>query len=297
MRILVATDGSECAGVAIDLVAAVDWPSGSTIHVVEAVAAGVSVFGGPWPPIPPVDTSDFDEDIRTQAIQDLALASERLAAPGRSVEVTAVAGRAADAITSQAEQVKADLIVLGSRGHGALETMLLGSVSSEVVDHAHVPVLVARGPSMRRVTLAWDGSASAERAAGLLTDWPAFAAAEVHVLSVADVDAPWWARADVVSEEVAAEAYDEAAEPSRRQHEEMAREMADRLAEAGLRATPARRDGDPAEQIVRFAKSQEADLVVLGTRGRTGLKRLLMGSVARNVLLHVHCSVLLVRQG
>lgn len=275
MRVLVATDGSECADVAVDLVAALDWPTGSVIHVVEAVASGLAVFGGPWPPVPPVDTSRFDDDIRAQAEKNLAAAAERLAAPRRSVETSIVAGRAADVIVSLAEQSGADLIVLGSRGHGALETMLLGSVSSEVADHAHVPVLVARGRSVGRVVYAWVGSECAEEAAYPLTEWSVFSDADVHVLSVADV---------------------EAAQPSRSQHDQLAEEMAERLRKVGLRAIPQRRDGDPAVQIVSAAESVEADLVILGTHGRTGLRRLLMGSVARNVLAHAPCSVMLVRE-
>ncbi|MEA2025760.1 MAG: universal stress protein [Chloroflexota bacterium] len=296
MRILVATDGSECAGVAVDLVATLDWPTGSTIHVVEAVASGMALFGGPWPPVAPVDTAAVDDDIREQAERDLETAAERLAGPGRSVETAVAVGRAADVILALAEQTDVELIVLGSRGHGTLETMLLGSVSAEVVDHAHVPVLVARGPSVDRVIYAWDGSSCAEQAARVLTDWGLFATTDVQVLSVADAEPPWWMGASIVSVEVATKAYERSAEPSRRQHDQLAKDMADRLRKAGLKAVPERRIGDPAEQIVRVAKSQEADLVVLGTHGRSGLARLLMGSVARNVLLHAPCSVLVVRE-
>ena len=57
MRVLVATDASVCAEVALDLVGSIDWPDGSTIHLMQAVATGVLVFGGPWPPVTPVDTS------------------------------------------------------------------------------------------------------------------------------------------------------------------------------------------------------------------------------------------------
>jgi len=296
MRILVATDGSECAGVAVDLVAALDWPAESTIHVVEAVASGMAVFGGPWPPAQPVDTTAIDDDIRKQAERNLETAAERLAGPGRSVETAVATGRAADVILALADQTDADLIVLGSRGHGTLKTMLLGSVSAEVVDHAHAPVLVARSPSVDRVVFAWDGSSCAEKAARVLTDWGPFANAEVHVLSVADAEPPWWVETGIVSEEAAAEAYEEAAEPSRHQHDQLAQDMADRLREAGLKVVPERCDGDPAAQIVRVAQSQEADLVVMGTHGRSGLARLLVGSVARNVLLHASCSVLVVRE-
>lgn len=295
MRILVGTDGSECAGVAIDLVAGLDWPRDSAIHVVEVVPSGVSVFGGPWPPITPVDTRGFDVDIRDQAARNLSEAADRLAGPERTVERSVRAGRAGDAIVSLAEQTEADVIVVGSRGHGTLETMLLGSVSSEIVDHAQVPVLVARGRAIENVVFAWDGSERAEAALPTLTDWGLFGDAHIDVLSVADADPPWWVRAGLVSDETAAEAYHDAAEPSRRQHEEMAAGMAERLRSAGLKADPVSQEGDPAEAIVAFAQGHEADLVVLGTHGRTGLRRLIMGGVARNVLLHAHCSVLLAR--
>ena len=295
MRILVATDGSESAGIAIDLVAAVAWPAGSTIHAVQAVPAGPLVFGGPWPPMLPGDTALVDEEIREHAEQNLAEARVRLAASGCPVETSSAAGRAADVILSLAGETGPDVIVIGSRGHGALERMLLGSVSAEVVDHADVPVLVARGPGIDRVVYAWDGSACAEQGAHALTDWGIFGASEVHVISVADASPAWWADMSMVGAGVAARAYDEAAEPSRRQHEELASDMAHRLEQAGLKAVPQRRDGDPAEQIVKTADTWGADLVIVGTHGRTGLRRLLMGSVARNVLHHAHCSVLVVR--
>lgn len=295
MRVLIATDGSKCSEVAVDLVAGLDWPDGPEIHVVEAVPSGVAVFGGPWPPITPLETGAIDRDIREQAERHLREAAATLAGPGRSIETVASAGRAADTILSVAQQCEADLIVVGSRGHGTLETMLLGSVSSEVIDHAHVPVLVARGRAIERVVLAWDGSEPAERAVLPLTQWGLFADARVDVLSVADAEPPWWVRAGFISEEVAAEAYHEAAEASRRQHEVLAEQVAERLQAAGLEAVPTSREGDPAETIVAFAVAHGIDLIVLGTHGRTSVRRLLLGSVARNVTVHAPCSVLVAR--
>ena len=118
MRVLVAIDGSECAGVAVDLVAGLHWPTGTEIKVAEVVPSGAAVFGGPWPPVAPVDTGAIDRGIREQATRDLQAAAEALAGPGREIDTVAVAGRAGDTITSLAEQSDADLIVVGSRGHG-----------------------------------------------------------------------------------------------------------------------------------------------------------------------------------
>ena len=295
MRVLVAIDGSECAGVAIDLVSGLSWPMGTVIRVVEVVPSGSAVFGGPWPPVAPLDTSAIDRSIREQATRDLQAAADALEGPERTVDTVAVAGRAGDTITSLAEQFDAELIVVGSRGHGSLETMLLGSVSSEVIDHAHVPVLLARGREIKRIVYAWDGSERAEAAVGPLTKWGLFGDAHVDVLSIADAEPPWWTRAGMVSEETAAEAYHEAAAPSLQQHVEMAEQMAEWLRTSGLNAVPLSREGDPAETIVAFAQAHDADLVVIGTHGRTGLRRLLLGSVARNVTMHAPCSVLVAR--
>jgi nucleotide-binding universal stress UspA family protein len=53
--------------------------------------------------------------------------------------------------------------------------------------------------------------------------------------------------------------------------------------------------GDPAEEIIRYATASEIDLIVMGTHGRTGLDRLLMGSVAEKVLRGAPCSVLVAK--
>jgi nucleotide-binding universal stress UspA family protein len=78
-----------------------------------------------------------------------------------------------------------------------------------------------------------------------------------------------------------------------------ARKQLDRLVararRAGVRASGLLRDGVPYEQIVRAIRSQRADLVVIGTHGRTGLTRLFLGSVAARVVTLAPCPVLTVR--
>jgi len=70
-----------------------------------------------------------------------------------------------------------------------------------------------------------------------------------------------------------------------------------RLRHAGIDATTEIRSGDPAHQIIASAREHQAGLIVIATRGQTGLRRLILGSVARNVLLYAPCSVLIVRGG
>jgi nucleotide-binding universal stress UspA family protein len=78
---------------------------------------------------------------------------------------------------------------------------------------------------------------------------------------------------------------------------EEATNEAHRLEAAGMKATPVALEGDPATEIVRYASETSIGTIVMGTRGHTGLARLILGSTARNVLVHAPCSVLVVREG
>jgi nucleotide-binding universal stress UspA family protein len=297
MRILVAVDGSKASGIGVDLVAAVAWPASSEIRVVQAVETGAGLFGGPWPMVAVVRTDELEAEIRAEAERDVDAARERLTRTGVRVGGTVLHGRPASAIVDEARRMRADLIVVGSRGHGTIESMLLGSVSAEVVDHAPVPVLVARGREIGRVVLAWDGSSGATRAADLVRAWPVFAGADIRVVSVADVEVPWWSGFPEAGSPAVMPMYVDAANANREHHDELARLMTDQLRAAGIRAEAERRDGDAATEILAAATAWNADLIVMGTHGRTGLKRIVLGSVARNVIRHATCSVLVVRDG
>lgn len=297
MRILVATDGSAPSEMAIDLVADTPWPKGSSIHVVRAIDISGAVFGGPWGPMPAVDTGVVDSAGRGLAQEHLDACRERLQRPGIEVDCRVYEGRAGDVIVEAAADWGADLVVVGSRGHGTIESMLLGSVSSEIIDHAPCPVIVARGGGIGRVVLAWDGSACASVAADLLTRWQAlFASSAIRVVSVADVVPEWTAVSDGHVEGGVLDDYDAHLLEVRGEHDKLADDMASRLRSVGLDATAERRDGDPATEIVAAAKAWRAELIIVGTHGRSGLRRLLMGSVARNVLHHAACSVLVTRE-
>jgi nucleotide-binding universal stress UspA family protein len=297
MRVLVAVDGSEPAELAVDLVANAAWPPDSSIVVAMAVETGAGIYGGPWPALAVVDTDRIEADIRAAAQKTVLEAREKLTRSGVNVEEIVLRGRPATAIVDQARRMQADLVVVGSRGHGTIESMLLGSVSAEVVDHAPAPVLVARGSGMARIVLGWDGSSCAKRAADLLRRWPIFSGSQVRIVSVADVGIPWWTGFPEAGSPEMLPMYLEAKDASRNQHDELAREMTAQLQTNGFMADADRREGDAATEILAAATTSRADLIVVGTRGRTGLTRLVLGSVARNVLQHATCSVLVVREG
>lgn len=296
MRVLVAIDGSKPASVGVDLVGAIGWPVGTEIVVAEAVQSGDALYGGPWQAVAMIEATRLEAELRAKADRDVRDACARLARQGVTVEPAVLQGRPAIAVTDRARAMRADLIVVGSRGHGRIGSMLLGSISSELVDHAPAPVLVARGACIDRVLLAWDGSSCAAGAADLLCAWPVFAGSSIRVVSVADIEVPWWTGFPEPGSPELMPIFIEAADASRRHHDELALEMTDTLRAAGLRAAADRREGDAATEILARANATKTDLIVMGTHGRTGLARLVIGSVARNVLQHATCSVLIVRE-
>jgi nucleotide-binding universal stress UspA family protein len=193
--------------------------------------------------------------------------------------------------------MEADLVVVGSRGHGTIATMVLGSTASEVVDHAPCPVLVARRSSLGAVAFADDGSKSARTAEAVITSWPLFAKEVINVVTVAEVAVPVAAGFTPGLYDQVLESYTRSVDEARKEVVEESETAAHRLADAGLTAQAVVLEGDPAAEIVRFATERSIGTIVMGTRGHTGLTRLFLGSVARNVLLHAPCSVLIIRAG
>jgi len=189
-----------------------------------------------------------------------------------------------------------DLIVIGSRGHGPLATVLVGSVSTEVVDHAPCPVLVARRSAVHRLIVGADGSSSAQRAISALSTWPIFAGLPARVVSVAEPPAGWAASLGATFYPGFWQVRDTTIDARRGHLEQIADRACEDLARVGLAATSELREGDPAEELLHAAREDEADLIVVGSRGISALARLALGSVARKVLLHTDASVLVVRE-
>jgi nucleotide-binding universal stress UspA family protein len=289
MRILLALDGSAGAMTARSLVAGHAWPEGTVVEAVRVVEPIVDAIAGPG----------FVVDLPAEEILDVASFRtlldeevEPLRAAGLVVQPHVEIGRPASILLERAHAGHADLIVVGSRGRGPIATMLLGSVSAEVATHAPCPVLVARGTSLRRVMLALDGSPEAARVLEEALRSPLLAGAHVSVVSVAPSRIPSAGVMFAGGYGVPIGWYEESVASVRATLESAAQEGAARFAAAGIDASWSVLEGDPAATLIEAAERGSMDLVVVGTHGRTGLVRLVLGSVARNVLLHAHASVL-----
>lgn len=291
MRILLATDFSQYADTARALVRSLSLPAGSHVRVVHAIepVTTVAMFA-------PAAIVTLTEAVETEAKTEVAKAAKDLARDGVVADAVVGFGRAADVLIDECASFRPDMLVVGSRGRGGIATSVLGSVSAELVDRAPCPVLVARRETLTRVVLAEDGSAFAAAGARAIIELSPFRGAEVRVVSVVDVPFPV-VFADPTATSTAVEAYrayEEAMPTLRQTHAAFASERAKALEANGLRVTYEQREGDAASEVIASAREQNADCIVIGSRGQTGVRRLLIGSVARSVLFHAPCSVLVV---
>lgn len=296
MKALLGIDGSASSNVAVEAAAALAWPPGSDVEIVSVLPADAELFGGPWPAVAYVQSTDVRERLSSELSRQLEIAAGAIRRDGLTVRTRLLEGRAASEIVRVAHD-DVDIVILGARGHGALERMLLGSVSAEVVDRAPCPVLVARGRPSSRVLLGSDGSADAEHAIDFLAGSGLWRGASVRVASVIDLPTTWWLGVTPM-DAVAADAPSTATQAEATRHgQEVAQTAATRLAAEGYAADAVVREGDSAGALVTEAVEWRADLIVVGTRGHGVLKRFLLGSTARNVLHHAPMSVLIVRSG
>jgi len=293
MRVVLAIDGSAASNAARDLVASLSWPEATVIRVVAVVEPMSALLVG----IVPYDQPHFEErEISASLESRLADAASLLSGPGRVIETRLLRGRPASLIVEEATDVRAGLVVVGSRGLGPIRSMLLGSVSAEVVDHSPCPVLVARGSSIGSILVAVDGSKSARQVVEHLADATYLVGHRLHVLSVGPTPhdvRPYW---PLDTTGPVAGSIDDLVTEEHRRSEIHAARAAESLMKDGLDVRWSTSSGDPAHEIIEAARDFGCDLIVMGSRGLTGLDRLLTGSVARNVLLHAPTSVLIVRE-
>ncbi len=195
-------------------------------------------------------------------------------------------------LAAKAEEHGARLLVVGNRGHTSLKRRLLGSVAARVVRAAHCPVLVAR-PHVRTRKLFAATDLSNPALLGV-----SYAAKEAKTLGFhlilhhnVETPTPFWSGLGPLGP-VNPQPDDETLQGVL---ETAARLLGDQLERFGAEGeTLVTAESRTDETILRLAEEREAELIVLGSRGRTGIARIALGSVAESVLQHAHCSVLTV---
>lgn len=178
-----------------------------------------------------------------------------------------------------------ELLIVGTHGRSGLPRFLIGSVAEKVVRHASCPVLVIRSLSAaagfpRRVSVCTDLSPSA---LGALQTAAVLAGITTPEITLVHVEDPRHAKLDAQT------------------HADVLGELETELAQlyrahfSGSPHVSILSGGNVTDRLTHHAVDSDADLLVLGTHGKSGLERLLIGSVAERVARHALCSVLVVR--
>jgi nucleotide-binding universal stress UspA family protein len=208
-------------------------------------------------------------------------ALERLAAAGIAVDAAVRLGRPADTIEQEAAACAAQAIVMGTRGHGALQGFALGSVALRVVHGGKVPVFLAKAEdrlpralgARAKVLLAMDGSEPALRAAGRLAAWRGWLGElEVHLVYVQQPLTTLQAMLPPHDDVIGQWSTKQGEAATQKARELFAREKIGHHLHLTV--------GDPAQEVMLLAQQTGADFVALGTRGLGAAHHALIGSVA-----------------
>jgi nucleotide-binding universal stress UspA family protein len=293
-EILFATDGSEDAGRACRLLAALPRPEGGRVTVVTAIPPAAALWVGRIPPeewLSAAAQAQEDEAVRRMAQE----AAARLRSGGWETQVQVRVGPPAQEILEAAREIGAELIVTGSKGLTGIPAFLIGSVSHNVAKHAECPVLVVRAPkeSVTRAIVAVDGSDASERAVDCLLALPlpeGVAWTVVHILEPLSMQwDTFLTEADISSLRGRVEQGRIAAA------EHLVERVAAKLRASGRTAEPLVVHGHPAQQLLEVVKERAPDLLVVGARGLNAVEAFLLGSVSGRLLRYAPCSVLVAR--
>jgi nucleotide-binding universal stress UspA family protein/uncharacterized membrane protein YfcA len=269
-KFLVASDGSEFSAGAVREAIHMAQRCGARLHVMSVVATGAE-----------------QESIGEQLLkQELDAAQAHLAeikvqatAAGIACETQVVqASQPSQEIVGEAERLEADLIITGRRGRRGMARFMVGDATVRIIGHAPCSVLVvprAAELSGRHFVLASDGSRHSDAAAVVagnlakLCDTP---------LTVVSATLPGHSK------------------ERRREATQAVNRTVSHLKQEGIRVKGETPEGVRADEvIVQRARAINADLIVLGSHGRTGLERILLGSTAERVLDQTSCAVLVVK--
>lgn len=285
LPIIVGVDGSPASRVAVDWAARDAARRGADLKLVH-VLVPPAVMAFPEVPMPPGFMEWQDEEGRR--LLDSAVKTVEEAGAQVEVSTDMVSGSAVPVLADLSSS--AQMIVVGSRGHGALARGLMGSISTGLAHHAHCPVAIIHDedplmphPSKAPVVVGVDGSPASENAVAIAFEQASFRGVDllaVHAWSdtgVFEFPGADWSTLQAAGEQT----------------------LSERLAgwQERYPDVPVRRvvvADKPARQLLEQAES--AQLLVVGSHGRGGIAGMLLGSVSTSVLHGARLPVIIARR-
>ena len=234
------------------------------------------------------------EKAEKEAREHLESVKERASKEGVECEIIACHGEEPyKYIVEEAEKNKINMIVMGRRGRTGIKRLMLGSVTAKVIGHTSSNVLVVpreAGIECKNIVAATDGSQFGKTAVYEAIGIAKRCKSNLTIVTVITYE-------DLVHIEHSRLRLTAAADEEMIRIERNIKELKETAIKEGIPTEAFILSGIPAEAIINTAKTKNADLIVMGSHGRTGIDRLLVGSVAERVILLSLSAVLVVKAG
>lgn len=284
-KLLLSTDGSEFGEGAIREAIKLAKTCSSKLFVISVVETNPE-----YETIAP----QLVEKAEKEARKHLEAVKERAVKEGVDCEIIARQGEDPfKYIVDEAEKNQACMIITGRRGRKGLKRLMMGSETARIIGHAPCNVLVvprAANIEFKRIIVATDGSKYSEAAVREAIGIAKRCGSALIAISVVPSEAA--SPFDIVHTEMMKE---DIAEKELKMAECTIRDFKEASEKEGVSVTGLIYSGKPFEAIINTAKEKKADLIVVGSHGRTGISKLLMGSVTERVIGLAECAVLVVK--
>ncbi len=223
--------------------------------------------------------------------------------PGR-VQFEVERGRPAESIVRLAKEAGDPMIVMSTHGRGGFRRWMTGSVADEVVRGAGEPVLLVRGdqelPSVdqfeiQNILLPVDGSPYSESAIDYAVSIARVFNSTIHLLRVVDTPSAYAMLSRHMEAAATGDILDEIIDSMRKEATEYLQKTAEKVSSYGIEVKTATPEGYPGEQLIEYERRGFFQLVVMATAGRSGVSRVVFGSVAERVLKLGRSPVMMIR--
>lgn len=321
MQILLATDGSTNAGAALDVVLHRPWQEGTQVRVIAVVEPVRDMIGHLTKMLEFAKLAAQAHDRHLSLMKDLV---EKYAVKLRNkfgadkVSVTVLEGKAKDLIVQEANAWGADTIVLGAHGKNEPGDILFGSVPDHVLSHARASVEILRSASLSTVItelerehpveedkylLALDDTELSQKTLNevLSRKWPPNSFFKVmSVVEPLPFQAysglgPWEGAGSEEYTRLVSKTIEAQREHAKQVVDDAAAKLKKQFPDANVSTVTL--EGYAKEQILAAAKDWPADLIIMGSHGRSGIAGFVLGSVSKSTSSNAPCSVLVVHSG
>lgn len=293
MKILFAVDGSKCSEAAINTALTMRCPAGTELLVVSAID-----FMEDLPSLEGVKQKEIAE---TEKLVHNVVQQLRETHPHAVVTGAVRDGYAYEELLDMCKEWKPDLLMLGSHGRTGISFLMTGSVSRAMLLEAPCAVRVVRSRSddhkrsdINNVILALDDSENSQAMIDHVLEfpWSEYTTFKcIHVIQ--ELHKRLLTQAEITPAEVLSTHYEDMVAGNKAWLEVVAQKLNNKFGKRVARAEVL--IGEPRQALLDLAKSWPADLIVMGSHGRRGFEKAILGSVSEAVAMHAPCSVETIR--